>query len=107
MSERAVADAHDAEWIQLYGQDAFDKAVASTAWVLDLPFPPPPDPRSGGVLAEDDSLDTCELVVQAAWGGPRMWPAHLIAGLSLVHKAQLRLMCANKAAIDLARWAAP
>ena len=107
MLDRAEADAADAEWIGLYGQDAFDRALEATHWVLQLDYPPPPDPRSSGVRREDDPLDDCDLVVQAAWGPPRMWPAHMFAGLSQVQLAQARLQAAHKAAVDTARWADP
>ena len=104
-AERADADAADAEWISLYGQEAFDKALTSTAWVLDLEFPPPADPRSSGVLPADDPLDNSPLVIQAAWGGPRLWPAHQIADISSVQRAQTRLMYAHTPAVESAHWA--
>ena len=91
--------------MELYGQEAFDRALASTDWVLQLEYPPPADPRSGGVLQKDDELLNQPLVVQAAWGGPRLWPAHMIAGMSAVQLAQLRLMHSQAAAVDAARWA--
>ena len=79
--------------------------MAATEWVLGLEYPPPPDPRSGGVLPADDPLDNQPLVVQAAWGGPRLWPAHLIAGMTAVQVAQLRLQQSHMSAVDTARWA--
>ena len=104
-AQREQADRDDAAWVALYGQEAFDRALASTDWVLQLQYPPPPDPRSGGALAANDQLLDQPLVVQAAWGGPRLWPAHMVAGMSAVQVAQLRLMHSTTAAVSAARWA--
>ena len=34
--------AWDAGWIDLYGREAYDAAILSTNWVLELKYPPPP-----------------------------------------------------------------
>ena len=104
---REVADRWDAEWAKLYGQDALERALASTDWVLQLEYPPPPDPRSCGVVDPASDLEDQPLVVRAAWGGPRLWPAHMIAGMSAIQVAQLRLLHATSAAVETAWWAPP
>ena len=95
----------DGGWIGLYGREAYDRAVAATEWVLDLEYPPPADPRSSGAADPgDDELNEFPLVVQAAWGGPRLWPAHMIAAMSVVQETQLKLMHCQKGPLEQARW---
>ena len=52
----------DEKWIELYGREAYDLAVAATAWVLELPHPPEEDEGS--------------LSYRAASGNAELWPAH-------------------------------
>ena len=64
----------DAEWIRLYGQEAFDAALRHTEWVMSLPFPPEDDPAS--------------LSAQAASGLPQLWPAHMSTSAPRVQTLQ-------------------
>ena len=64
----------DAEWIRLYGQEAFDAALRHTEWVMSLPFPPEDDPES--------------LSARAASGLPQLWPAHMSTSAPRVQTLQ-------------------
>ena len=94
--------------------DAFRKSIASTQWVLSLPYPPPPRPTvarlprrgqeeegeiirsSGGHAVHVQSLD---LVSRAAWGHPEVWPAHVLDAASFVQMAGLKNKLAIRAAM--------
>ena len=102
----------DSEWIRLYGERAYADAIAATEWVLSLPYPPPPRPAapagdqwgaqepvrrsSGGhvTFAQPEPL-----VVQAAWGHPRIWPAHVIDAPNFVRMMALRGRAALRRAV--------
>lgn len=102
----------DEPWIRLYGDRAYNDALAATQWVLSLEYPPPPRPAApaeehreeedrprrsvGGhvTVAQEEPL-----VVQAAWGHPRIWPSHRIHAPSFVRMMALRARAALRAAV--------
>ncbi len=55
----------DAAWIDLYGRHTYDLMLASTEWVLELPYPPSDEP--------------VHLSYHAASGEPNVWPAHEVS----------------------------
>ena len=95
---------HSKAWIDLYGEEAYEAAVVATNWVLELDFPPPPAPEfdangfimrsSGGHRELPQGSDT--EIMQAAWGGPRLWkpqfidPCSLTQMLGLYNQIQVR-----------------
>lgn len=91
-------EAEDDAWAALYGIYALDAALRSTDWVLDLAYPPPPEPQPIAPAGEVDWPSQSE-VVRAAWGPPELWPAHRIDALSLVQLAQLRRLHSDQRAL--------
>ena len=83
---RAELREHSQDWIDLYGVEAYEASLVATEWVLELDFPPPPQPEDDADASERTRSGCSECgteLMQAAWGGPRLWRPQMIDACSL------------------------
>ena len=94
----AAARQRDQPWIDLYGEEAYQQAIAATEWVLALPFPPPAS-ASSSAPAVSSSEPPASLVARASSGYPEFWPAHMAPHPSDITMQGERLTAQVQAAV--------
>ena len=102
----------DSGWIELYGEEAYDAALKSTQWVLDLPPVPWTSAPAGSGQQDDEEHEAATTSgghpgdrpawadsERAAWGAPRLWDAHTIDAMSLCQILGLREQAQHRRAL--------